>query len=531
MHNISFRHAAHLCVAALLCLAPPALAQSDLDNNPPTMEQVEQAWRTGDFVTVRDGLKYLAEETGTALAQYRYGRVLIEGRGGPRDPVGAMDWLTKAAEQNHTEAMTLLGRVYLSDLGSGEDQASSLQRDPARAAELLTRAAALGDAEGQYYLAMLHRSGTGVTQDAVQALNWLLAAARQNHVEAQYELSIAYAQGQGTEPDNAAALEWLTAAAGNGHVRAQYFLALSYETGRGVAQDAAQAINWYLRAAEAGLPIAQRNLGTHYLQGEIVARNVAEGLRWLEAAAAAGDAGAMGNLGHAYANGMGVAEDEAKAAEWYHRAAENGLGRAMVALGLLHEQGKGVEVDIERAIALYTKALETADQGQAAIRLGQLAVAGALDGKVAPHNAAPWVVAAMQAGDETAEPWLIAQAEAGVRPAMAGLAALYLETEERAEEGARLLEETARAGDAIAQAQLGQMYMTGTVVELDYVAAHTWFNIAATLGQSAAAGLRETVSALMTPEEIAEAQAAARLWFEEGQRQPPATDQDIRVTE
>ena len=44
------------------------------------MAEIEQAWERGDYVFVRQGLKRHAEETGTALAQYRYGRVLAEGR-------------------------------------------------------------------------------------------------------------------------------------------------------------------------------------------------------------------------------------------------------------------------------------------------------------------------------------------------------------------------------------------------------------------------------------------------------------------
>ena len=51
----------------------------------PTMAEVEQAYTRGDFVFVRSALQKLAETDGSALAQYRFGRVLAEGRGGPRD--------------------------------------------------------------------------------------------------------------------------------------------------------------------------------------------------------------------------------------------------------------------------------------------------------------------------------------------------------------------------------------------------------------------------------------------------------------
>lgn len=522
-----------LCLIGLLAFAAAAQDSDSPQEAPaaPTMTEVEQAWQKGDYVTVRNGLRYLAEETGTALAQYRYGRVLAAGQGGPRDLPGATDWLGRAAGQNHVEAMTLLARIHLSNISQAQDEPTGLARDPAKAADLLARAAALGHAEAQYYLAMLHGSGDGVAQDDTAAFNWLLAAARQGHAEAQYELSRLYSRGIGTEQDNAEALRWLEEAAQNNHLRAQFFLAAAHESGQGAERNAALAVDWYRRAAENGLPVAMRNLGTLYLQGEVVAQNTKEGLRWLEAAAKAGDSGAMGNLGLAYATGLGVAQDDARAAEWYDRASEHGLGRAKVALGRMHEVGRGVAPDMDRAIALYEQALETADAGLAAIRLAQLAAGGALDGRIAPQRAIPWALYAAGQGDAASEAWLATQADAGQRAAQSGLALLYLDREERAAEGAKLLEQAAVAGDPQAQARLGELHMTGSHVALDYVAAHKWFNIAATLGSARAAELRETAAALMTPEQVAEAQAAARHWFEHEEPQPPRTRQSVTTVQ
>jgi len=110
----------------------------------PEMAIVEQAWHRGDFVTVRNGLERLAKESGTALAQYRYGQVLLEGRGGPRDLEAATHWLQQASDQDHLQATTLLARLHLS--------APEAQRDAAAAVALLARSATRGDSEAQYYL-------------------------------------------------------------------------------------------------------------------------------------------------------------------------------------------------------------------------------------------------------------------------------------------------------------------------------------------------------------------------------------------
>jgi TPR repeat protein len=61
--------------------------------------------------------------------------------------------------------------------------------------------------------------------------------------------------------------------------------------------------------------------------------------------------------------------------------------------------------------------------------------------------------------------------------------------------------------------RLGMMYASGRSVELDRVAAHMWFNIAAAKGEREAVQLRRELSQEMTSDEIAEAQRAAREWL------------------
>lgn len=61
--------------------------------------------------------------------------------------------------------------------------------------------------------------------------------------------------------------------------------------------------------------------------------------------------------------------------------------------------------------------------------------------------------------------------------------------------------------------ELGMMYATGRDCELDLVAAHKWFNIAAIKGSSRAAQLRAELSATMSKLEIAQALRDAREWM------------------
>lgn len=145
-----------LCLAIFL-LITPAMAQDVAQDGsqtgtPPDMAQVEQAWARGDFVFVRKGLAYLAQENGSALAQYRYGRVLLEGRGGPADPESAKLWLEKAVAQNNADAATLLGQILLT---------RGPARDATRAATLFEAAAARGKTQAQYFLGRLYAKAMG----------------------------------------------------------------------------------------------------------------------------------------------------------------------------------------------------------------------------------------------------------------------------------------------------------------------------------------------------------------------------------
>lgn len=501
---------------------PAPQSPADATDGPlPDMAAIEQAWARGDFVFVREGLKRLAEEGGTALAQYRYGRVLIEGRGGPRRPVQAVAWLEKAVAQNHIEAATLLAQILLAEGLSG------VTRDPVRAADLLGQAAARGHAPAQYALGGLWAAGDGVEADPKAAFNWYLAAAEQGHREAQFALARSYLEGTGTDANIDEGLRWLEEAATSGHVQAQYFLARAHETGNGTPANPAEAQRWYRRAAEAGLPIAQRSLGMLYLTGAGVDTNAEEALRWLEAAASAGDPGAMFNLGQAHASGTVLAQDDARAYVWFARAADSDLPRAITAQARFAELGRGIDADTDAAIALYRRAAEAGDIA-AMQRLGQLAAAGTLDGKLAPQRAVPWAAVAAQAGDAAALDWLSARANDAMPEAQAMLGQLLLDDPDQQTAAINWLTRAATSGHVPSQGILGQAYATGDHgLAQDYIAAHTWLNLAAGAGDDTAAETREVIAALMTPEQIAEAQSAARGLYDGIQARTPKTVQTV----
>jgi TPR repeat protein len=72
----------------------------------------------------------------------------------------------------------------------------------------------------------------------------------------------------------------------------------------------------------------------------------------------------------------------------------------------------------------------------------------------------------------------------------------------------------AAMGDIQALYELGVAYSTGTAgVEVDFVEAHKWFNLAALNGSMLAQECRADIAEDMNAREIAEAQRQARAWL------------------
>ncbi len=97
----------------------------------------------------------------------------------------------------------------------------------------------------------------------------------------------------------------------------------------------------------------------------------------------------------------------------------------------------------------------------------------------------------------------------------------------------RALEEfrrAAQAGDARAQMRLGRIHQDGTDVLQDYVAAHMWYNLAASQGLPKAAEARDALSRDMSAEQLAQAQDLARQRQDMASARPPAPPAARRIT-
>ena len=189
-------------------------------------------------------------------------------------PARAAPWVAAAAEAGLPEGQVRFGRMLLEGEGA--------PRNPAAAALWFRRAADAGDADGCNMLGRCFENGWGVPQDHRQAARWFALAADQGHAWAQYNLGHLYLDGSGVEQDQARAAGLYRRAAEAGHVRAMNLLARCYEEGWGVESCPAEAEAWCRRSAEGGYFRGQFNFATLLVQ----AGRIDEAAPWFERALA-----------------------------------------------------------------------------------------------------------------------------------------------------------------------------------------------------------------------------------------------------
>ena len=128
-----------------------------------TFDEAKTAYEARDYAQAMSIAMPLARDD-NASAQYLVGLMNWRGRGAARDDAVAIDWLSKAADQNLPAA--------LNDLATMHQEGSGTAKDAKRAFELFERAAELGSAAGQMNTAKAYQDGNGVTKSVIRARFW-----------------------------------------------------------------------------------------------------------------------------------------------------------------------------------------------------------------------------------------------------------------------------------------------------------------------------------------------------------------------
>lgn len=103
------------------------------------------------------------------------------------------------------------------------------------------------------YAKISHETKIALRQhDHVKALKLLKAQAAKNNADAQYHLALLYKTGKGTDQSHEKAFYWFKKSANQGNARAQYNCGILFENGYGVIANEKKAIRWYKMAAKNG---------------------------------------------------------------------------------------------------------------------------------------------------------------------------------------------------------------------------------------------------------------------------------------
>jgi len=202
-----------------------------------------------------------AANLGNVKAMNNLGLMMIEGRGGPRNPDEGMHWLEKAIAQGSLVAQDNLA----AKLAAGRE----VPKDTARAMTLFRSAAEQGLPQAALHLGLeLFHGRDGLKANPEEARKWLMQAAEKGLAKAQNTIGVICESDAQLAPEERPkrAAEWFLKAAKQGDAKAQANLGKLYSLGQGVERDPVHAYAWLSLSADAGEPTG-RNLLFDFEQG------------------------------------------------------------------------------------------------------------------------------------------------------------------------------------------------------------------------------------------------------------------------
>lgn len=121
-----------------------------------------------------------------------------------------------------------------------------------KALRLLGPQAVRDNADAQYHLALLYRTGKGTKQNYKKAFYWFKRSANNGNVRAQYNCGILFENGYGVKPNKRKAMRWYKMAAKNGHQKSKAKLKSGLTTLKGSSSDRQVSLFREIRNKRAG---------------------------------------------------------------------------------------------------------------------------------------------------------------------------------------------------------------------------------------------------------------------------------------
>jgi localization factor PodJL len=153
----------------------------------------------------------------------------------------------------------------------------------------LVEAAAKGDTQALYEIAVRYTEGRGLAADRAEAAKWYKLAADRGLAPAQYRLANLYEKANGVERNLSEAKRYYTLAADQGNAGAMHNLAVLLASDAAGQPNFTAAAQWFIKASEFGVRDSQFNLAILYARGSGVKQDIEESYKWFSIAAKDGD--------------------------------------------------------------------------------------------------------------------------------------------------------------------------------------------------------------------------------------------------
>ena len=278
-----------------------------------------------------------ASKEGDYRASYRLAQLYNQGSRVNRDVEIASQYFDEAFKQinNSTptsESNCLLGTIYLFGLGT-------VAKDEFKAVEYFTKASENNDVNAIVLLANCYRNGVGCDKDDEKAFELISKIKDSGHPSAYKVYADCLFFGNGVEANPKKAFEYYQKASKAGEVSAIFMLGTLYHEGKGVPVDNKKALEYFLKAAEFNLPDALKNVAYFYQNGIGVEKDFLKEAEFMKKYADTGSAEGLFLYGNLCLDGNRKLYRYAEGIEYLKRAVQLKEPRATHMVGRIYETG------------------------------------------------------------------------------------------------------------------------------------------------------------------------------------------------
>ncbi|SFC27484.1 tetratricopeptide repeat protein [Butyrivibrio sp. YAB3001] len=265
----------------------------------------------------------------------------------------AFKWYNIGAERGDSEALVLLGTMYMEGHGTQINYESAMA--------CFEKAYEEGESEAALWMGDIYNEN----KNFEEAIKWYEKAYEEGESEAAILVGHIYYENKNFEE----AIKWFEIAyeAGAGEADVPYILGVLYEERNNLEE----AIKWYKKGAERDDAASYHKLGDIYKDTKSLYKMAFD---CYVRASELGDIYAPIEVGAFYdgewGNGI-VPVNYDEAFKWYNIGAERGDSEALVLLGIMYMEGHGTQINYESAMACFEKAYEEGNSG-AALWMGDI---------------------------------------------------------------------------------------------------------------------------------------------------------------